>query len=527
MPKLEDQLQALRLRGLTDRDKAKMWHNVIQARTTHLSYSWSMKRILASALAVTFIFGSVGAVSASNGATPGDMLFPLDLALEKAQLALAGDDKAQTLTLAFAEERVDEIRSLVSDLSQATVTNIEVDVFTNETVVDIEANDKHFIYTTALTTQSEIVAEINAKYSIPTDKISAVLDFQIEDRASRPEDKTVTSTASTSVSDDSAAVTTADKNLAKGVTELETLLAGLRDQERAQEVRQSLIDIMILLGDDAKLELRSDSGRIKLENKDGEVRIKIDDRSGSSNDDNDDDRSSGSRGGDDDDDDNDNATPSTTTDVRENDNEVFCRGEWRDPQDCDNGSGGNDDDDDSSGSRGGDDDDDDNSRDDNDNATPSTTTDVREDDDEVFCRGEWRDAEDCDEDSSDDEDEDRDDDDKDDDNDKDDDDDNSGSGSSGSSNSGSGSSGSSGSSSSGSLTKYTVAQVSTHTSASDCWSIVNGGVYNLTSWISSHPGGESAILGMCGEDSSSTFNSIHGSSSKANAALASYKIGTL
>lgn len=76
----------------------------------------------------------------------------------------------------------------------------------------------------------------------------------------------------------------------------------------------------------------------------------------------------------------------TSVDAKENSNEVFCRGEWRDPADCvseppvavddsavpaDNSS------------------------------TPvnenqsSNNSDVKEDDQEVFCRGEWRDPEDC------------------------------------------------------------------------------------------------------------------------------------
>ncbi len=74
---------------------------------------------------------------------------------------------------------------------------------------------------------------------------------------------------------------------------------------------------------------------------------------------------------------------------------------------------------------------------------------------------------------------------------------------------------------------YTAAQVATHSSQSDCWTIVNGGVYNLTSWVSKHPGGSRAILSMCGEDSSESFNEQHGGQGGPERVLASYKIGTL
>jgi len=46
----------------------------------------------------------------------------------------------------------------------------------------------------------------------------------------------------------------------------------------------------------------------------------------------------------------------------------------------------------------------------------------------------------------------------------------------------------------------TLAQVAVHSSRTSCWSAVNGSVYDLTSWIPNHPGGEEAILWMCGID---------------------------
>lgn len=74
---------------------------------------------------------------------------------------------------------------------------------------------------------------------------------------------------------------------------------------------------------------------------------------------------------------------------------------------------------------------------------------------------------------------------------------------------------------------YTLAQVSAHNKASDCWSAINGSVYNLTSWISRHPGGQQAILGLCGKDGSQAFNKQHGDQDKPEKVLASFLIGTL
>lgn len=74
---------------------------------------------------------------------------------------------------------------------------------------------------------------------------------------------------------------------------------------------------------------------------------------------------------------------------------------------------------------------------------------------------------------------------------------------------------------------YTIAQVATHNNNSSCWSAINGGVYDLTSWISRHPGGEQAILSLCGTDGSAAFNEEHGGQRRPTSELASFKIGTL
>lgn len=76
-------------------------------------------------------------------------------------------------------------------------------------------------------------------------------------------------------------------------------------------------------------------------------------------------------------------------------------------------------------------------------------------------------------------------------------------------------------------TGYTLADVATHNSATSCWSAIDGNVYDLTSWVNSHPGGKAAILMICGKDGSPLFNSQHGGDRKPANILVKYKIGTL
>ena len=72
---------------------------------------------------------------------------------------------------------------------------------------------------------------------------------------------------------------------------------------------------------------------------------------------------------------------------------------------------------------------------------------------------------------------------------------------------------------------YSAAQVAAHNSRESCWSTINGNVYDLTSWIPKHPGGEEAILKLCGTDGSAQFNNKHGGGAQQAIILAGFKVG--
>lgn len=78
-----------------------------------------------------------------------------------------------------------------------------------------------------------------------------------------------------------------------------------------------------------------------------------------------------------------------------------------------------------------------------------------------------------------------------------------------------------------SSTSFTSAQVATHASEASCWTSINGNVYDVTSWISKHPGGKRAILSLCGHDGTAAFEGQHGGQARPESELASFKIGTL
>ena len=75
--------------------------------------------------------------------------------------------------------------------------------------------------------------------------------------------------------------------------------------------------------------------------------------------------------------------------------------------------------------------------------------------------------------------------------------------------------------------QLTTEEVSKHTSSDSCWSIVYGNVYDLTKWISKHPGGAAVIRAICGKDGSSAFEGQHANQGKPARELSAYYIGKI
>jgi cytochrome b involved in lipid metabolism len=82
-------------------------------------------------------------------------------------------------------------------------------------------------------------------------------------------------------------------------------------------------------------------------------------------------------------------------------------------------------------------------------------------------------------------------------------------------------------------TTYTLADIAEHATPEDCWTTIDGLVYDLSPYIAQarHPGG-AAILESCGVDGTTFFferpmGSGTAHSSQAQAGLAQYQIGVL
>lgn len=77
-----------------------------------------------------------------------------------------------------------------------------------------------------------------------------------------------------------------------------------------------------------------------------------------------------------------------------------------------------------------------------------------------------------------------------------------------------------------------AAAVAAHGIAGDCWLIIGGKVYNVTNYLSEHPGGAASITVYCGKEATTAFNSkgktpAKPHSSFASSLLDSYYVGFL
>ncbi|KAG5325931.1 CYB5 protein, partial [Acromyrmex heyeri] len=74
---------------------------------------------------------------------------------------------------------------------------------------------------------------------------------------------------------------------------------------------------------------------------------------------------------------------------------------------------------------------------------------------------------------------------------------------------------------------FTRAEVEKHSETSrDTWIIIHNNIYNVTSFLNEHPGGEEVLLEQNGQDATDAFEDI-GHSTDARQIMESYKIGEL
>ncbi len=73
----------------------------------------------------------------------------------------------------------------------------------------------------------------------------------------------------------------------------------------------------------------------------------------------------------------------------------------------------------------------------------------------------------------------------------------------------------------------TLEEVATHNTSSDCWTVVESKVLNLTDYLAKHPGGSAVLSRICGSDGTNAFLGQHSGQQTPMAQLEALVIGTL
>ena len=76
------------------------------------------------------------------------------------------------------------------------------------------------------------------------------------------------------------------------------------------------------------------------------------------------------------------------------------------------------------------------------------------------------------------------------------------------------------------LKQFKVADVAAHNKEKDLWIIIDGKVYDVTSFTDEHPGGVDTLLDVAGMDGTAEFEGV-GHSDSARNDLAKYLVGEL
>lgn len=74
---------------------------------------------------------------------------------------------------------------------------------------------------------------------------------------------------------------------------------------------------------------------------------------------------------------------------------------------------------------------------------------------------------------------------------------------------------------------YSIADVQSANTQEKCWTTIGGKVYDLTGYLSQHPGGIDNIMKLCGTDGSAAFAAQHGGQGRPEQELARLQIGVI
>ena len=133
---------------LTKAEKNMLWtkiENIINQKHSFQPFTFfrlKPKLVFASFMIIAIIGASAAVAGASNDAGPGDLLYPIDIAIERIQLALSKEGNKDNLRLKFAEERLKEAQRALAFQNGNNLESITISTSTENNFQRIRKADK-------------------------------------------------------------------------------------------------------------------------------------------------------------------------------------------------------------------------------------------------------------------------------------------------------------------------------------------------------------------------------------------------
>ncbi len=173
---IDKKIQAISVRYLSDNESNQVWERInagIDESVPTVGFLSILihKPMIQIALIFMLLFGgSVATVAAANNAKPGDLLFPLDRAIENVQIKIAPEDKKDELKVKFAFERAEEMEEIIlesldsveltSERSATSTTTDDAVATTTDDTVQVDKAKIEKVYTTAFDYIEQVKQEL-------------------------------------------------------------------------------------------------------------------------------------------------------------------------------------------------------------------------------------------------------------------------------------------------------------------------------------------------------------------------------
>jgi len=183
---MDHKLDKIKFKSLSRTEKDNVWQNINSNlnKTSFFILLLTRKSMINIIVAVLVILsGSIATVRAADNAKPGDVLYGIDRAVENIQITFASQEKKDKLKIKFAQERVEEIQTIIEESikNSQTLKEVEVKIYNDKSIVKAESeNDKHFKFFLDSTDQVEITKLIADRFKTTLEDIESIIKFEVK-----------------------------------------------------------------------------------------------------------------------------------------------------------------------------------------------------------------------------------------------------------------------------------------------------------------------------------------------------------